>query len=45
LLWHDRSIDIQLASKMDKPPEAADLERFDWILAFENGDMRVLRRP
>jgi len=32
LLWRDRSIDIQLANKLDVPPSAADLDRFDWIL-------------
>jgi len=44
LLWRDRSIDIQLANKLDVPPSAADLDRFDWILTFENGNIRTVRR-
>jgi hypothetical protein len=45
LLWRDRSIDIQLANKMDKPPTPDDFIRFDWILTFENGNLRVLHAP
>jgi hypothetical protein len=45
LLWRDRSIDIQLANKMDKPPTQVDLIPFDWILTFENGNLRVLHTP
>ncbi len=44
LLWRDRSIDIQLLDKMDTSPAPADIDRFDWILTFENGNLRVLRR-
>lgn len=42
LTWRDRSIDIKLADKLDPQPTAADLDRFDWILTFENGNLRVL---
>jgi hypothetical protein len=44
LTWRDRSIDIRLANQMEHAPTAADLNSFDWILTFENGNLRVVQR-
>ncbi len=44
LTWRDRSIDIRLAHQMDRPPTGGDLNSFDWILTFENANLRVVRR-
>ncbi|MGH9558914.1 MAG: hypothetical protein ACRD30_06700, partial [Bryobacteraceae bacterium] len=46
LLWNDPTIQIRLANKMSPPPSAANLAGFDWILAFEGSNLRVLKaRP
>jgi hypothetical protein len=40
LLWNDRSLDVELADKLPRPP---DPDRFDWVLAFEDDKLRVVR--
>ena len=42
LVWNDRSLDIQLADKLSTPP---DLDRYDWILTFDNQNLRIVRAP
>ena len=45
LLWNDRSIEIQMGDKSSAPPSTGELKSFDWILAFDRDELRVVRRP
>jgi hypothetical protein len=40
LTWHDHSIDVKLANKLDAPPVLAD---YNWVLTFEGEELRVVR--
>jgi len=40
LTWHDHSIDVNLANKLDAPPVLAD---YNWVLTFEGEELQVVR--
>jgi hypothetical protein len=43
LLWNDHTIEVNLANHMTPPPGAAEIDQFDWVLAFEGDRLRVIR--
>lgn len=42
LVWNDRSLNIDLASKLDTPPDPS---HYDWVLTFDDDKLRVQKRP
>lgn len=40
LVWNDHTLDVQLANKLDSRPDPA---QFDWVLAFDDDKLRVVR--
>ena len=42
LVWNDHTLNVQLAHKMESPPDPA---QFDWVLTFDDDKLRVLRSP
>jgi len=45
LVWKDRTIRIELASMMHPSPTPAELDHFDWVLAFDGPRLQVVRAP
>src|SRR5262249_25509690 len=41
LTWHDHTIDVNLANKLDPPPNPDD---FNWVLTFEGEKLRVIKQ-
>jgi hypothetical protein len=40
LVWNDHTLDVELANKLDHPP---DMNQYDWVLEFEGDRLRVVR--